>query len=323
MDRLSGVDQQDASETSPLVGAVASQVFPAGQGLLDEAKAEAEAVIAPGGDIVAELRDVLSEQAVASVELVARVVSSALNGEVPGSHPERKFASHEVRDLLPWLLANQSVTRDTNFWMYVAENVSLKHLEDTSDLLQDLDLTPLCNPGWKVWQALRAALGVAELGDSDPDPSVANWKMHGKNLVCEIGDAAFRFTTYGQSIPHERNAVSSATWEAVRTNLTEDARLRRVVLRGLVRSITVGAEESLDVAEDVNDVLATVSDQYYVDEIVMRYGASADDRTVRLALGEQIAYNSGAATVRDLMVSLAGPGAYRRPVDLSPLDETE
>src|SRR5690606_36157622 len=106
--------------------------------------------------------------------------------------------------------------------------------------------------------------------------------------------------TYGQSIPQERNAVSSATWEAVKPNFAQDSRLRRVVLRGLVRSITVGAEESLDVAEDVDSVLATVTDQYYVDELVLRYGLSVDERTVKLSLGEQIAYNMGQASVQDL-----------------------
>lgn len=49
----------------------------------------------------------------------------------------------------------------------------------------------------------------------------------------------------------------------------------------------------------------------------LRYGLSAEDRTVRVDLASQLAFNVGQANLRDLAYALAKVAAYRDPIDLS------
>ncbi|WP_156718063.1 hypothetical protein [Nocardioides sp. Leaf307] len=304
---------------SPLTGAVAANLLPSGKGLLDEERAES--VLRPDADILLELGEVLTPAALQSLSTVVGVVSAAKGGELPATLESlEQFSPEEVRELLPWLLRADGITDSAEFWDFIARRVNLKHIEALSEDLADLDLTPLCSRGWDNWQSQRAGLGVRFV-DPDRDSPYEQWVMRGKLLTYEVGDASFRFSTYGQAIK-ERNSVSSATWELVEPTLT-DASLLNVVLRGIVRRIRVGAEESGDIREDTRSILQSVKDRYYVDEVTLRYGLASEARSIRLDLGNQIAYNDGNASLRDMVRVLARTGAYRSPVDVPGLGAQE
>lgn len=126
-----------------------------------------------------------------------------------------------------------------------------------------------------------------------------------------------RFSSYGTGLK-DRGSVSSATWERLESGLGS-ANVLEIVLRGLVRSFRVNAEESTDVKADVRSVVANVEDRYYVDELTLRYGLAVEERAIQLLLGPQIAINQGQSSLRDLLTVLARVGAYRDPVDISRL----
>lgn len=300
--------------TSPLVNAISTKILHSGQGLLDEAKARPVLEATPQG--LSELVDVLSDDALLSVREVAAVVAAAHGGPMPEvGGPIGFFSAQEARDLLPWLLRDEDVTDAPTFWQYVASRTTLKHLEDLADELQDLDLGRLCRYGWSRWESQRGYLGLnVDEGGARRD----GWFMSGRLLSYQNGSAAFRFATYGQALK-ERGSPSSATWEAIRAGLG-DANLRQILLRGLARVIRIdGSNSGNNVKEDVNNVVASLEDRYYVDEITIQYGTGDEERLVRLALGDQLAHNLGKASIQDLLVTLARIGAYRNPVDLSAL----
>lgn len=305
--------ERDNLPTSPLTNAVAAKILHSGQGLLDESKARPVLEATP--EALDELVDVLSEEALLSVTEVAAVVSAARGAEVPqvddATHP---FTTQEAADLLPWLLQDGDVTDDPSFWKYIASRTTLKHLEDLADELQDLDLSRLCGEGWSLWSPQRGYLGL-NIGEGEERRD--GWFMNGRLLTYQRGAAAFRFATYGQALK-ERGSVSSATWEAIQEGLTGTV-LRQIALRGLARVIRIDGADSGNLRDDVDAVVASVEDRYYVDEVTVQYGTGDEERLVRLALGDQLAHNLGKASIRDVLVTLARIGAYRDPVDLSEL----
>ena len=309
VDRFTG----EADGSSPLSGAVAGQILPAGRGLIDASKAES--VLNPNADVLRELETVLSADALESVSVVAGVIAAALGADVPISELDvEPFSLREARELLPWLLSNQNVTGNSDFWSYVASRLTLKHLEHAHEDLQDVDLTNLCKHGWTQWTAQGARLGAVVRGPEEVVPD--GWYMRKKLLTCEVGDAALRFATYGQALKENDKAVSSAAWEVIEPRLAEVS-LLQVILRGLVRSIRIGAEEASDVKDDTRSVLESVTDRYYIDELTIRYGLASEERVVRLDLASQLAFNQGQANVRDLANALAQIAAYRQPINLS------
>lgn len=299
------------SAGTPIGGAVTAAILPSGQGVLDAETAAR--LLTPSGQLTEVLADILSPEAVASVSRMSDVIAAAAGGQVPTDITE-PFTIDEARELLPWLLQSD-LAPTPQFWRFVAERLSLKHLEALASELAGLDLTALCRPGAAVWEAPRAALGSAPPSADGEDVEVDGWRMQGKLLTCEVGGRAFRFATYGQAIK-EHGSLSSATWEAIRPGIDEGS-TRHVVLRGLARSIRVNAEESTDVQADVESIVNTVVDQYYVDEVTVRYGTDNEPRRVRVVIGDGIAYNLQSASVRDLMIALANIAAYRVRIDIA------
>lgn len=298
---------------SPLTNAVAAKILHSGQGLLDEDKARPVLEATP--EALNELADVLSEDALSSVSEVASVVSAAHGAVVPQVDESTvPFTSQEARDLLPWLLQDPAVTDDPSFWLYIASRTTLKHLEDLADELRDIELSRICGQGWLLWTPQRGYLG---LNVDDGEDRSDGWFMNGRLLTYQNGTAAFRFATYGQALK-ERGSVSSATWDAIQGGL-RDTVLKQIALRGLARVIRIDGADSGNVRDDVDAVVESVEDRYYVDEVTVQYGTADEERLVRLALGDQLAHNLGKASIRDVLLTLARIGAYRDPVDLSAL----
>ncbi|MBM0127588.1 hypothetical protein [Pimelobacter simplex] len=305
------------NSTSPLTGAVAAAILPTGQGLVDQETAAP--VLDGAADVLTQLSEVLNAEGLSRVTTVAAVVSAAHGAELPTTSDDAApFSMQEARELLPWLLRSEGVTDNAEFWRFIAARVTVQHLEALAAELDDVELSSLCNQGISTWQAKGATLGLSMRAQGD-DNAADGWFMRAGLLSYETGDAAFRFPTLGYTLK-KRGGVSSATWEAIQGGLG-DARLMQIVLRGLARSIRIDAEESGDAQVDTNAILSSVEDQYYIDQVTLRYGLAEEERLIRVMFGDQIAHNDGSANVRDLLLALARVGAYRNPVDLTHLAE--
>lgn len=304
------------SRTSPLAAAVSSHLLPSGHGLLTEDRVDT--IVSPSPEVLESLETLLSPEAYSSVITVAEIVAAATSkeGVLARLESEQPFGSQEARDLLPWLLGDDVTNETDAFWQAIADRTSLQVLETIAEDLADIDLTRICARSLDVWTPKRGALGLAAR-DSDGHSRPDGWFMEGKALTRIIGEDALRVASSGRTL-REHGSTSSATWELTRTALGEGV-LRSIVLRGLERSIRVGAEESADVKADVDAILRSVKDRYYVDELVVAFGAQDEDRRVRTVMGDRIAENLGKATMGDLLRVLASVASHRNPITLEEL----
>lgn len=310
LDRFS--ETAGSRSRSPLAGAVASQLLPAGRGLIDASRADV--VLGATTASLQQLVGIFSEEALASVSNVAQLVTAALGGDIQQLALDESLLSlEEAGDILPWALTSPEVVGGSAFWQEVARRVNIKMLEQLAEALDGIDLNPLCRAGLDYWTPRAGLLGAAVPDEAGKYRSNPQWMINRKLLTLEVGDAAFRFASYGQAAK-ALGKVSSATWETIRPRI--EAELRDIRLRGIARSIRLSAEESTDVSGDADNILASVSDRYYVDEVTLRYGLRTEGRDVRVSLGDQTALNSGPARLRDMLNALASVAAYRDPVSL-------
>lgn len=310
LDRFS--ETAGSRSRSPLAGAVASQLLPAGRGLIDDRRADV--VLGATTDSLQQLVGILSDEALASVSNVAHLVTAALGGDLGQLGLDESLLSlEEAGDILPWALTSQDVVGGDAFWQEVARRVNVKMLEQLGEILEGIDLNPLCRAGLNHWMPRAGLLGAAAPDEAGKYRSSPQWMISRKLLTLEVGDAAFRFASYGQAAK-ALGKVSSVTWEIIRPRI--QAELRDIRLRGVARSIRLSAEESTDVSGDADNILASVTDRYYVDEVTLRYGLRSEGRDVRVSLGDQTVLNNGSARLRDMLEVLASVAAYRNPVSL-------
>lgn len=308
--------EESANTASPLLPFVASQLLPAGQGVLDEAYAER--IVTPTGDIDSDLSRLLDESAYQAVRTISDLMANALDPSSPVADTGKPFSVDEARQLLPWLLRSEGIRDDVAFWRSVGRRLSLKVLEAIHSELEGLDLSNLIPRVWDEWEAKRGYHGVA-FEESPRGNRPTAWFMFGKLLTYEFDNGnAFRFSTYGQALKG-RGTASSATWDAI-SSLLDDYQVQEVVLRGIDRSITINANQSPDVRSDTDRIVSSVDDTYYIDALTVRTGALDEERIVRLDFGDSLAYNEGHARILDIVQVLGRLAAYRSPIDKSLLE---
>ncbi|MGY4719291.1 hypothetical protein [Naumannella huperziae] len=299
-----------SAAASPISTVVSGQVLHSGRGLIDAEQAERLMSAQSGitSDIERNFLPEMAEQLRASVEIVAAMSDPAL--PPPGSSELLTISS--ARAVLPWLLRQDNRRSDDEFWAALGSRVTLETLTSISDDLAGLDLTPLVSASWSTWLASRGAIGLAPPDEVEEE---VRWQLVNRVLTRTQGSDALRFATYGQALK-ARGLQSSALWQVVSSLLPADSRVLEIELRGVDRSITLRANESPNLHQDVEDVVGSVQDNFYVERLVVQLGRVDEDRQVELAFGDRMAYGSGNATLKDLAELLAGTVAYRNPISL-------
>jgi hypothetical protein len=319
LDRLSAtMDERrsaGAGATSPLAGIVASELLPEGRGLVDESVASQ--LLEPSAALSSQLQQTFSERAFAGMQEVADILTSSTDPELPVPQTGRELTTAEARALIPWLLSASQVRADDAFWRSIGTRLSMKTMEGIHGELDGLDLTPLIAHVWDKWQPRRGYQGIVTI-DTPGLGAPQYWYVSGKLLTCRVGGTTLKFATYGQALKTGRGSRSSATWEQIRP-LLHDFNVRELVLRGIDRSISVNAEESMDVQGDMDRMVESLDDQYFVDTVTVLIGTREENRVVRVDLGEALAFNEGDATLRDMIRVLGRIVAYREPIDVDRL----
>jgi methyl coenzyme M reductase subunit D len=97
-----------------------------------------------------------------------------------------------------------------------------------------------------------------------------------------------------------RGSATSTTWEHLEPALLT-YKLVRVELKGLRRSVTVNAEDSDDVRQDISEIASSLEDTYYVQSVTVRTD-SAREGTVdtQIDFGKSLAVSTGDAVLADL-----------------------
>lgn len=263
-------------DANPLSSAIRSNFLKGARGFVDEPVAEA---LVSGGtskeglEIGNLIREKFSEDAILRVERTAALVQWALTGEagqdvINSSLLQGKITLEELKNVLPWLLHQQTLIDNSEFWSRFGAMMSLEQLELLSEPLEGLDLTPLVRANTHKWVARRAYLGpnVKERSDVVLAPT---WKFIDGMLSLSAHDRVVRVSHSGRKLVN-RSGLSSSRWDEVKPSL-EKYRLHSVSLSARTRSIKIKAREYNDINYDVAVLTDSVEDDYFVDKIEVNF----------------------------------------------------
>ena len=99
---------------------------------------------------------------------------------------------------------------------------------------------------------------------------------------------------------HGRQSATSTTWDDLEPALMP-YRLVRVELKGLRRSVTVNAEESDDIRQDISEIASSLEDTYYVQSVTVRTASISEESVdTQIDFGKSLAVSTGDAVLEDL-----------------------
>ncbi|WP_160478973.1 hypothetical protein [Clavibacter michiganensis] len=281
-----------ASSPNPLSSMVRSNFLRGARGLVDEPIAqrlrqvENEAAEAVTGLI----RETFSEDAVVRMERTTLLVQYALDPGLFGARLHElngRMSTDELRAFLPWLLNQDNLQLDSSFWSSFGGLFDFAQLEQLADDLDAVDISMLVVGNSRSWSARRAYVGLyvpssqdadqdADYNrDQDRDLSESNdehvevrssdaptWAFRQGTLSLNIGERLIRVSNSGNKLK-ARPGSMAPKWDALGDVLGEYD-LNSVSVTGVARSFRVDARESADVKSDIDSVVASVEDNYYV-----------------------------------------------------------
>lgn len=186
-----------------------------------------------------------------------------------------------------------------------------------------LRTTPLvrANSGqWSLnWGYLGLALPVAL--DSDDPANQPRWSFAGGRLGADVGEERIQLAKNGQLVG-SRPGSSAARWLDVVPALS-GYRLSGVALQGLRRSVTIDAEGSDDIRRDVEDVAASLDDEYLVTSLRIRVPSVDRDGVAEIEVdfGAGVVKSTGSgASINDMVFALGRILKHRNPFAQADLD---
>lgn len=229
----------------------------------------------------------------------------------------------ELRTLLPWLLAQPRAAANTDFWTQFGALITYSDIERIRDDLVELDVTPLIRANTGRWALNLAYLGLALPVSLDPEdqPARPAWSFAGGRLGTDLGEERLQLAKNGQLVG-SRPGSSAARWVDVVPALS-GYRLSGVALQGLRRSVTIDAERSDDIRRDVEEVAASLDDEYLVTSLRVRVPAVEGDGVAEIEVdfGAGVVKSGGpGASINDMVHAVGQILKYRAPFSSEDLE---
>lgn len=298
-----------ALDENPLSSAVRSNFLRGGRGLVDKPIADRLKLTSQDthGNVADLIRENFFEDAVVRMERTALLVQWAVSPENSEDELERingSMSTAELRNVLPWLLGKAAASKDDRFWKALGSLFDLEQLEELADELNGYNLTNLVQANLATWSAKRAYVGLnisvndsptvedqADLNESAGEPSAdsgtlavdksAGWRFDAGTLGLALGSSMIRISNSGNKLK-SRPGSSTPEWSATADRL-KDYPVRSVSVSGIKRAFRVDARESRNVKEDLEAVVDSVEDTYFVSHVdIMLPGPSAEDEEVEV-----------------------------------------
>lgn len=326
----------DAAEASnsPLGALVRSNFVRGARGHIDADLAEQlVSTTLPDGDTRVELiRDAFAEDAALRITRTAQLIDLAMTdaGTAPGldlSAVDGTLSLAELRTLLPWLLAQPRAAANTAFWTQFGALISYADIERVRDDLGTLDVAPLVRANTDRWALNWGYLGLAlpvsldTASDGGQEAVQPTWSFAGGRLGADVGDERIQLAKNGQLVG-SRPGSSAARWEDVVPALS-GYRLSGVALQGLRRSVTIDAERSEDIRRDVEEITASLDDEYLVTHLRVRVPVPAGEGVAEIEVdfGAGVVKSTGSgASINDMVYALGRVLKYRAPFPAAAFD---
>lgn len=273
------------------------------------------------------------EDAALRISRTAALIDAAVSiDETSSLNLSGKLSLAELRNVLPWLVNQEGIRGRAAFWRQLGTLMSLADLEKIRDSLGDADLTSLVEANADFWQARWAYMGLSIPSESAGNLAEATspyWSFLRGALGIDLGNVRLSLASNGQLMPKSRGQRPSVQWLDIQAPL-RGSRLAQVDLSGIRRSVSVTAEESLDIRTDIQEIASSLEDSYRVSALTVLVPATLpDDGLTSIAIDFQsgvVSSSDGAsmsavasATVNFLAQSTAAEAAGLTTVVAAPV----
>ncbi len=289
-----GQSSPGASNTSaPLLSIVRSNLLRTGRGIMTttdatalvsatEQVAASDPVIATDAFVRFEaLTDsLLAEDGAYQVSRAGRLIRAIQSPSLLAEFTETatgRLSETDLSILLPVLLNRDDAERlGTDLWSAVARLVELEDLESLPSI-DGLDVSPLAESAVSEWQATRVELVL----NNEFDPDVATgveyastkWHIRGGKLMATIGPWNLVFVSDDKRRLRGASDSREANWAEI-ASVAGAMIVESATLRGIVRRLTIDAEQSSNVVRDIERITSTLDDSYRVQQLVVRLPGS-------------------------------------------------
>lgn len=280
------------ADDNPLSSVVRSNFLRGGRGLVDEPVAERLLLTGDGtGENVTDLiRETFFEDAVVRMERTALLVQWAMSPDTALDGLARidgAMSTDELRSVLPWLLSRATAPTGDDFWATLGSLFTFEQLESLASELDGMDLTRLVQANLTTWSAKRAYVGLnvdvdgsavspaesaigddgAESAELVQEPGVASngWRFDSGTIGLALGSTMIRVSNSGYKLK-ARPGSSTPEWSKAVGRLGGYA-LRSASIAGIERAFRIDARESGNVRRDVETVVDSVEDSYFVSHV--------------------------------------------------------
>ncbi|WP_433579701.1 hypothetical protein [Nocardia brasiliensis] len=331
-----GIAGRNASGSSPanapLLGIVRNSILRSGRGMMTTSDATdlvtaAEGVVAADrisaeaalGRLEMLTESLLAEDGAYQVSRAGRLLQAVQTPELLAeftTSASGRLSEADLGILLPYLFSHTlGFDLPGQFWRTLAE---LVHLEDLEVLpaVEDMDISLLAGQAAGKWTTSRAELVLNNEFDSGDDRTTTRWYMRAGKLHAIIGPWKIVFVSDDNRRLKGATDSREASWDQI-SNIARHMIVESATLRGIVRRLTIDAEQSSNVVQDIEHVTSTLDDTYRVQQLIVRL-ADSDGFPVEVDFKKML------TTVRGGSVSVAEIGAitllllgHRNPVSPS------
>lgn len=227
------------------------------------------------------VESVFTPDAVLRINRVFGIVEQALADEpsVDTLLLSGRLTETEMRELVPYLLGLEGVTRDRDFWVAVARLIDLPEIERIWNQFGELDLTPLASAASGLWRAKRVQMSTrSEAIDDEDFDRTPRWSVSGNLLSAEVGNWRLSFAHKATKMKAANRDLVSARWDDLLPSL-QSYTVTAVDLRGVSTKSQYGAQESTqDMKQRIAAFIETADDSFHLPSVTVATGVG-DDRS--------------------------------------------
>ncbi|MBE0009587.1 MULTISPECIES: hypothetical protein [unclassified Arthrobacter] len=204
-----------------------------------------------------------------STSLVQQVLSGNLNDLALSG----RFSHAELRTVLPLLLSNPLARETSRLWSELGEVMGLTDLFEIASDLESLDVSPLLSANADRWTAKRSQVVMAVAdpendNSSDGEESVAEpvWALWRGLLTLNVKDWKVLFADDARKLKGRGSDGTVPQWIDI-SNVLPSFDVKAVNLNGLARRVSISAEQSGDIYDDIATVTRALDESFYVPRI--------------------------------------------------------
>lgn len=332
------VERPGTRSRNPLGPLLSSSLIRGGKGLLREAEAEqltAATSHAPTDEptdgvdgvesgverdfyeLIAEhFRPEAAIQLARSARLLDAAFMDEFNPALFDDGDSAQLSDEEMRSLLPYLLKQDGVTENREFWQHLGSMLSLTRLTDLRLDLSGMDLSRVVVPNLEAWTAERAVMVSAPEAEA-LGPDDLGWRFNG-NVLSVVLDAWRLYVANDERIIRtKREEHGAARWTAISDVLSKT--LRGAHLQGAGNQISVDADSVAIARRRIQHIHDTIKDSWLIPEVSVLaapFGVDTGAARVSVSFVQQSASAAGRVSLGELSRISADLLGHRQPVSV-------